>query len=86
MPTIFSVFGLRFLFFSDDHEPVHVHVARGRGAIDESAVFQVKPAVKLRENKGLSATELKLAENLVEENKDLIISRWEEFFKDKYVK
>ena len=29
MPTIFTVFGLRFMFYSDDHEPVHVHIKGG---------------------------------------------------------
>ena len=33
MPTIFSFFGLRFVFFSNDHEPVHVHVIKGKSAI-----------------------------------------------------
>ena len=66
--------------FRDDHEPVHIHVAKGKGVINDSAVFQVSPTVALIKNKGLSTTELKLAENLVEENKELIISRWEEYF------
>jgi hypothetical protein len=83
MPTIFSVFGLRFLFFSDDHEPVHVHVAKGRGAVNESAVFQIEPNVQLVKNKGLSLTELKLAENLIEENRELILLRWKSFFDQK---
>lgn len=76
----FSVFGLRFLFFSDDHEPIHVHIAKGRGAINESAAFQLVPKITLRENKGLSPTELKLAQNLIEENRELIIEKWKEFF------
>ena len=28
MPTIFKIFGLRFMFFSDDHEPIHVHIIK----------------------------------------------------------
>ena len=33
MPTIFTLFGLRFMFYSDDHEPVHVHICNaGREA------------------------------------------------------
>jgi len=83
MPTIFSVFGLRFLFFSDDHEPIHIHVAKGKGSIDESAVFQLVPNIQLTKNKGLTPTELRLAENLIIENKDLIIARWKEFFNNK---
>jgi len=26
MPTVFIIFGLRFMFFANDHEPVHIHI------------------------------------------------------------
>lgn len=29
MPTLFIVFGFRFMFYSNDHEPIHVHVIKG---------------------------------------------------------
>ena len=28
MPTIFEQEGYRFFFYSNDHEPIHVHVQR----------------------------------------------------------
>ena len=28
MPEILRIFGLRFFFFSREHEPIHVHVER----------------------------------------------------------
>ena len=28
MPTIFIFFGFRFMFYSNDHQPVHVHVIK----------------------------------------------------------
>lgn len=28
MPTLFIFFGFRFSFYSDDHEPIHVHVTK----------------------------------------------------------
>ncbi len=28
MPTVFYIKGYRFMFYSDDHEPIHVHVKR----------------------------------------------------------
>ena len=31
MPTIFILFGFRFLFDANDHEPIHVHVVKGDG-------------------------------------------------------
>lgn len=76
MPTLFTVFGFRFLFYSNDHEPIHVHVIKG----SSEARFQVQPEVMLLDDKGLKPAELKLAESLVEENKEMIIERWKVFF------
>ena len=76
MPTLFTVFGFRFMFYSNDHEPIHVHVIKG----DAEARFQVLPNVSLLDNRGLKPAELKLAESLVEENKETIVSHWKNFF------
>ncbi len=76
MPTLFTVFGFRFLFYSNDHEPIHVHVIKG----DAEARFQVLPNVSLIDNHGLKPAELKLAESLVEENKETIVANWKNFF------
>lgn len=76
MPTLFTVFGFRFMFYSNDHEPIHIHVLKG-GA---EARFQVQPEVSLLENNGLKPAELKLAEALVVENQDTIIQNWNNFF------
>jgi hypothetical protein len=37
VPTIFTEDGFRFFFYSNDHEPVHVHVRKG----DADAVFNM---------------------------------------------
>ena len=76
MPTLFTVFGFRFMFYSNDHEPIHVHVIKG----DAEARFQVLPEVSLLDNRGLKPAELKLAESLVEENKETIVANWKNFF------
>lgn len=76
MPTLFTVFGFRFMFYSNDHEPIHVHVIKG----DAEARFQVLPEVSLMDNRGLKPAELKLAESLVEENKETIVANWENFY------
>lgn len=79
MPELLRLFGLRFLFFSNDHDPIHVHVVKGKGKIVAKAKFNMNP-VELVENQGLSASELKMAEAVIEENKDLFAERWNEFF------
>ena len=76
MPTLFTVFGFRFMFYSNDHEPIHVHVIKGSA----EARFQVQPDIVLLDNRGLKPAELKLAESLVEENKEVIVERWKAFF------
>jgi hypothetical protein len=78
MPTLFYFLGLRFSFYSNDHEPIHVHVSNGDG----EARFRVDP-LSLIENKGLKNRDLKMAEIAIEENKQVIIARWTEYFKNK---
>ena len=79
MPTLFNLFGFRFMFYSNDHEPVHVHVIKDQ---KHEAKFCVEPEVKLIENNGLKASELRLAESVIEENKEIIVNRWKEYFKN----
>lgn len=75
MPTIFEIFGLRFFFFSDDHNPVHVHVVKG----DDDAKIQIEPEIQLIYNHGLKARDLRRALELAEMYKDEIISVWHEY-------
>ena len=65
------------MFYSNDHEPVHVHVIKDQM---HEAKFRVNP-VELIENNGLKASELRLAESVIEENKEIIVNRWNEYFK-----
>lgn len=75
MPTIFFLFGFRFMFYSNDHEPIHIHVIKE----DKSAKFTLFP-VALVYNRGLKQAELKRVEAIIEENKELIAERWNNFF------
>ncbi|MDC8002375.1 DUF4160 domain-containing protein [Aequorivita todarodis] len=76
MPTLFIVFGLRFFFYSNEHLPIHIHVRNADG----EARFAVEE-IKLISNKGLKNRDIKLAEALIEENRELIIQKWNEHFR-----
>lgn len=76
MPTLFYYLGLRFFFYSNDHEPIHVHVSSG----DAEAKFCLVPEIKLIENNGLQTREIRQAIMAIEENREIIIERWNEFF------
>lgn len=75
MPTIFKLFGFAYLFYSNDHEPIHIHVVKGK----QKARFSIFP-VQLIENNGLSKSELKVAEAVIEENQEIIADHWNKFF------
>jgi hypothetical protein len=75
MPTVFTRQGYRFFFYSNDHRPIHVHVRKGGG----EAVFIVDTEVVLRESVGLKLSELRRAEQLARENRELIIRSWNEY-------
>ena len=55
MPTLFILLGFRFFFWSNDHEPVHVHISKG----DAEAKYNVHD-LELVENFGFKKSELKM--------------------------
>lgn len=78
MPTIFIIFGFRFLFYSNDHEPIHVHIIKD----GHEAKYNIEPLEQVY-NYGYKKNEISLIESLIEENHDIIINRWNEYFGNK---
>lgn len=77
MPEIFRIFGLRFYFYSREHEPMHVHVK----SADGKAKFDfVDGQIVLVYNKGMKQKDIKCAEMVLEENKEIAIAKWNEYF------
>jgi hypothetical protein len=74
MPEIFRMFGMKFFFYSLEHLPIHIHVRNADG----TAKFEIDP-IKLIESHGIKTKDLVLAEALVEENKELITRKWQQF-------
>lgn len=76
MPTLFILLGFRFFFWSNEHAPIHVHISKG----DYEAKYNVE-TLELVENYGFKKNELRMIESIIEENKEIIIERWNEYFK-----
>jgi Domain of unknown function (DUF4160) len=74
MPEIFEKDGFTFFFYSNEHLPIHVHVRKAGG----EAIFIVEGSIELRESQGLNVRDLGKAQVLAEENKELIIKKWNE--------
>jgi hypothetical protein len=75
MPTLFYYLGLRFFFYSNDHEPIHIHVSNG----NDEARYLIDP-ITLVSNNGMKTRDLRIAEAAIEENREIIIENWNRYF------
>lgn len=85
MPKIFEYFGFIFYFYSNEHEPVHVHVIHG----DQESIFDLimmdgeLSEIHVREKKGvepLSDKDKRTAEAFIQKYYKNIIDKWVKFF------
>jgi hypothetical protein len=78
VPTVLRKHGYRFFFYSGDrYEPPHVHVEKDR----MMAKFWLRP-VRLASSGGFRRTEIKKVHRVVDENVNLFVEAWNEFFGD----
>ena len=77
MPTLLTIFGLRFFFYTREHEPIHVHIEHADGV---AKYYLLDDRVELVENKGLKPASLRLAESILEENRVNFIQEWNKTF------
>lgn len=81
MPTVLRFCAFRVMIFLNDHRPPHVHVfARGNSAIYDLNC-PLGPA-ELRQNFGLSARELRQAEEGLVGHVEMLCRRWREIHGD----
>lgn len=72
MPEILRLFGLKFYIYTRDHQPPHVHVV----SQDGMAKFSVSEEIELLDNVGMKSKDLKLAESIIEDNRENILKEW----------
>ena len=76
MPTVFTIKGYRFFFFSNENqEPIHIHIEKADGY----AKFWIEP-LTLAANFGFNARQLREIGDYVEDNRELIKKKWNEHF------
>lgn len=75
MPTIFIRFGYIFKFYSNEHEPIHVHVLKG----GNKAKYNLFPVV-LVENIGMKPPELKQIESIIYDSQEEIAEYRNSYF------
>ena len=85
MPKIFEYFGFIFYFYSNEHEPIHVHVLHGgKESIFDLIMMNGELAeVHVREKKGaepLPEKDKRTAEEFIKKYHKNIINKWVKFF------
>lgn len=85
MPKIFEYFGFIFYFYSNEHEPIHVHVQHGgKESIFELIMMDGKlEEVRIRDIHGiepLSNKDQRTASTFIQKYYKNIIDKWVKFF------
>ena len=78
MPVVLRYKKIRFVFYSNDHLPIHVHAIYGDF---EASCKIILHDLEILNNKGFSAKDLRLLKKVVSKNADIIEDAWNEFFK-----
>lgn len=77
MPTILTLFGLRFYFYSKEHQPVYIHIEKdGNDAKIEVATRKVVY------NHGIKANDMRRALEIVEMYEAEIYEKWYIYFNE----
>lgn len=85
IPKIFEYFGLVFLFYSNEHEPIHVHVMSADGEAIFEIILENGELHEIRKrNSGkqppLDTKDMAMAEEFVKRYYKNIVEKWINFF------
>ena len=84
MPTIFEYFGFVFKFYSNEHEPIHVHVQKDGAEVIFEIIIDDAEIVEIRQRNSKAQTfsenDLKIALSFVEKYAPEIVDKWIDFF------
>ena len=85
MPKIFEYFGFIFYFYSNEHEPIHVHVIHGgkESIFDLILMNGMLVDIQVREKKGsepLPDKDKRTAVDFIQKYHKNIIDKWVKFF------
>jgi len=83
MPKIYEYLGITIMFYSDEHEPIHIHAIYGEAAI--KVAFFLKEGeiyrVTYKEIRGsFSSSKLKQLKKFISKYKKDIVLAWDNYF------
>jgi hypothetical protein len=74
LPTLLNLNGFKFFFYANEHEPKHIHVMKNEGfaKVELESLTVVQNYLK--------AKDLKVALEIIKENKNEFERMWDEWF------
>lgn len=85
MPKLYKYFGLILLFYSNEHEPIHVHAksqgreGRAEFVIVEGKVTEIRFGATMG-RESLTPREMQFFEEIVRARSEEIVQKWIDFF------
>lgn len=85
MPKLYEYFGLVVLFYSNDHEPIHVHgkysgtESRAEFLIDNGRIVEIRYS-SVRGRKSLEPAQFDNFKTLIEHYAEEIVQKWIDYF------
>lgn len=85
MPKIYEYLGILIFFYSNEHEPIHVHAKKGENEIKaEFIIIQgIIEEIRLRQIKGspaLKGNDLQKFKDFLEVYAEKIVQKWIDYF------
>lgn len=85
MPKIYEYFGFIFFFFSNEHEPIHVHVTKGGYETIFDLILMAGELIEIRRRfapgyDALPEKDAKIAEDFIRAYYKNIVEKWMNFF------
>lgn len=77
MPELFRMYGFLFMFFSHEHEPMHIHVIGNEG---EAKFSWDGDKFVLEKSRNVKRNDLRRIKSVISSNSDIIVKRWKELF------
>lgn len=75
MPTVLRAGGFSFRFYSDEHEPPHIHCKNSDGV----AIVEISTCRVMRTEGEIRDRDIRKALALVREHRDLLEAEWRDF-------
>ena len=77
MPDLFRAHGFVFMFFSLEHAPIHVVGKDGDAKYEWDGERFI-----LQQQHNIKSSDLRKIRTMIDDNADIIVSRWNQYFKE----